>query len=146
MISSKLIRLAFISLIALFIANCGGSGDTTSSNTSPGTGTVGILLTDKPADPDLFSSINATINKVELIGSDDDGKVVLYDGIDKTVDLLRLKNESIPFTSTPESIYVSKRITDVCMAVNALTSLFTFPDNWQVTDYFPAEQFGEKIH
>ena len=98
MISSIFIRLGFISVLVLSIASCGGSGETASSNTGIGTGTVGILLTDKPADPSLFTSINATINRVELLGSDDDGKVVLYDGIDKTVDLLRLKNESIPFT------------------------------------------------
>ena len=52
---------------------------------------------DKPADPSLFESINASIEKAVLIG-DDDNKVVLYSGPTKTVDLLRLKNESIPFT------------------------------------------------
>ena len=96
MISSIFIRLGFLSLLVLSIASCSGSGDTASSSSGNSTGTVGILLTDKPADPDLFTSINATITQVELIGSED--KVVLYDGKAKTVDLLRLKNESIPFT------------------------------------------------
>ena len=111
MLSSITTRYTLLSLLLLALVGCGG-GDTASTN--PGSGTVGILLTDKPADPSLFESINATIHKVELIGSDEDGKVVLYDGIDKTFDLLRLKNESIPFTfrdDVPTGKYCKIRLT-----------------------------------
>ena len=112
MLSHITTRFTLLSLLILTLVSCGGGSDSTSINA--GTGTVGILLTDKPADPALFASINATIHKVELIGSDDDGKVVLYDGIDKTVDLLRLKNESIPFTfrdDVPTGKYCKIRLT-----------------------------------
>ena len=81
--------------IAVSLASC-SSGGATDEQTG-GTGTVGLLLTDKPADPSLFESINASIEKAELIGADDE-KVVLYSGPTRTFDLLRLKNESIPFT------------------------------------------------
>ncbi len=75
----------------------GGSGNGDSIDTSTqGKGTVGILLTDMPADPALFDSINASIVKVELLGSDDNGRVTLYSGAPQTFDLLRLRNEAIP--------------------------------------------------
>ena len=76
----------------------GAGGDADSVSNSQGTGTVGILLTDKPADPAMFVSINASIEKVELLGSDDNGRVLLYSGPTKTFDLLRLKHESVPLT------------------------------------------------
>ena len=83
--------------IAVSLASCSSGGGGATDAQSGGTGTVGLLLTDKPADPSLFESINASIEKAELIGSDDN-RVVLYSGPTRTFDLLRLKNESIPFT------------------------------------------------
>jgi len=75
----------------------GGSGNGDSIDTSTqGKGTVGILLTDMPADPALFDSINASIVKVELLGSEDNGRVILYSGEPQVFDLLRLRNEAIP--------------------------------------------------
>lgn len=96
--ANKIIVFLFSAAVAAALVSCssGGNGDS-SAGTTGQTGTVGILLTDKPADPSLFESINASIEKTVLIG-DDDNKVVLYSGPTKTVDLLRLKNESIPFT------------------------------------------------
>jgi len=82
---------------AITLLSCSSGGDSTGGTSSLGTGTVGILLTDKPADPSLFEEINASIEKVELIGGDDN-KVVIYSGPGKTYDLLKLKNESVPFT------------------------------------------------
>lgn len=107
MMPSFLQRLAvtiFAITLATTLVSCGGSGgsgdDSVSDDSSlaQGKGTVGILLTDMPADPALFDSINASIIKVELLGSDDNGRVVLYSGEAQTFDLLRLRNESIPLT------------------------------------------------
>lgn len=96
-IAYQLSLFLFGTAIAVSLASCssGGGGETDAQSGS--TGTVGLLLTDKPADPTLFESINASIEKAELIGSDD-YRVVLYSGPTRTFDLLRLKNESIPFT------------------------------------------------
>ena len=85
-----------VALVSSLIS-CGGGGDGDSTDTSiQGKGTVGILLTDMPADPALFYSINASIVKVELLGSEDNGRVILYSGEPQTFDLLRLRNEAIP--------------------------------------------------
>ena len=98
--------------IAVSLASCSSGGDGSTDAQSGSTGTVGLLLTDKPADPSLFESINASIEKAELIGSDD-AKVVLYSGPTRTFDLLRLKNESIPVTfndSVPVGRYCKIRL------------------------------------
>lgn len=97
-------------ILSMFGCGGGSSTDTTadvpSTQSTPSiaakSGAVGILLTDKPADPSDFTSINATISRVELIGADSDKKVIIYSGDPKTVDLLRLKtNRSLfPFVMT----------------------------------------------
>lgn len=108
---------AFIFSLAMLslLVSCGGSATNQSANTSNRTGTVGILLTDKPADPSLFLSINAAIESAELMGSDDDEeRITLYSGPTKTFDLLRLRNEAIPFTykdDVPTGTYCKIRLT-----------------------------------
>lgn len=99
------ICILFISVALIFLlTSCGGGGGSDGSgpdakNVTPqSTGTVGILLTDKPADLSLFTSINATIESVELLGDDEGGKVTIYSGPPKTYDLLKLTHEAIPFT------------------------------------------------
>jgi len=99
------ICILFISVALIFLlTSCGGGGGSDGSGsdatnvTSQSTGTVGILLTDKPADLSLFTSINATIESVELLGDDEGGKVTIYSGPPKTYDLLKLTHEAIPFT------------------------------------------------
>lgn len=100
----RLAAIIFAITLATTLVSCGGSGGSgddggsADSSLAQGKGTVGILLTDMPADPALFDSINASIIKVELLGSDDNGRVVLYSGEAQTFDLLRLRNESIPLT------------------------------------------------
>lgn len=110
-ILTLLITLGMVSALI----SCGGSGtDGTPATGSRGSGTVGILLTDKPADPSLFSSINASIESIELLGGDDNGRVTLYSGVTKTFDLLRLRNEAIPFTfqdDVPSGSYCKIRLT-----------------------------------
>lgn len=103
--------LLFCLGLVITISSCGGGG---SDGTTQSTGTVGILLTDAPADPSLFTSIYASIETVELMGDDDQGRVPLYTGPTKTVDLLKLKNESIPFTfkdDVPVGTYCKIRLT-----------------------------------
>ena len=92
--------LLIVSVPLLLLASCGGGGGGDGSDAAKlqDTGTVGILLTDKPADLSLFTSINATIESVELLGDDEGGKVTIYSGPSKTYDLLKLTHEAIPFT------------------------------------------------
>lgn len=84
-------------LLGIFMLACGSSGggepSTAAATSTPGT--VAILLTDAPADPDLFSEINAVIERIELIGGDA-GKRVIYDGDPRSIDLLALRTHSRP--------------------------------------------------
>ncbi|MDH3630649.1 MAG: DUF4382 domain-containing protein [Gammaproteobacteria bacterium] len=82
--------------LVLSLVSCGGGNGDSIDTSIQGKGTVGILLTDMPADPALFDSINASIVKVELLDSDDNGRVTLYSGAPQVFDLLRLRNEAIP--------------------------------------------------
>jgi hypothetical protein len=89
----------FLITLATTLISCGGGGgsvDSTDANQLQGKGTVGILLTDKPADPDDFSAILASIVEIQLKGSGNNGDTILYSGPAKEFDLLRLRNESIP--------------------------------------------------
>jgi hypothetical protein len=96
--------LLFSATLIFSLTSCGGgsgsdgSGSQTTNVTTQGTGTVGILLTDKPADLSLFTSINATIESVELLGDGEESRVTIYSGPSKTFDLLKLTHEAIPFT------------------------------------------------
>jgi len=102
-IMSRNLSFIFTLIFAFILVSCGGGSDDDSLEpsdvaSSKPTGTVGILLTDKPADPKKFSAINASIEKIELLGDDDSESVILFSGETKTLDLLKLKHESIPFT------------------------------------------------
>ena len=104
-----------LGLTSLLVA-CGGGSETASQSAAGRSGTVGILLTDMPASPDLFESINATIERVELLGgdTDDGGRVTIYSGPAKTFDLLRLRHESIPLAfqdDVPTGEYCKIRLT-----------------------------------
>jgi hypothetical protein len=118
----RITAFIFVSLLFSTLISCGGSGggdsaiDSAIDTDTSAKGTVGILLTDKPADSSLFSSINATIVKVELMDTGDEGddRIALYSGAPRTVDLLRLKNEAIPFTfndDIPVGNYCKIRLT-----------------------------------
>lgn len=90
--------IGFVSLSYLLTA-CGTSGSSEeTAGSQTGTGTVGILLTDAPADPDQFLEINVSIESIELFGSNEQGNQTLYSGPTKTINLFDLKNESMPFT------------------------------------------------
>ncbi len=112
-IRQLIVLLCGLGLTAVLVS-CGGSGSGDSADNIQGKGTVGILLTDMPADPALFESINASIAKVELMGSEENGRVTLYSGEIKTFDLLRLRNEAIPLAfkdDVPAGIYCKIRLT-----------------------------------
>jgi len=104
--------------LATVLVSCGGGGggggvDSGGSVQAQGKGTVGILLTDMPADPAQFAAIIASIIKVELMGSDENGPVTLYSGPAKEFDLLRLRNESIPLAfkdNVPAGTYCKIRL------------------------------------
>ncbi|MEJ2455614.1 MAG: DUF4382 domain-containing protein [Candidatus Thiodiazotropha sp.] len=100
-------------LVVSLLSACGGGGSSSSPATAGRTGAVALMLTDAPADPSLFSEINATIERVELIGGDG-GRVSLFEGPAETVDLLKLRNESVPFTfrdDVPVGTYCKVRLT-----------------------------------
>ncbi|MES9946289.1 MAG: DUF4382 domain-containing protein [Candidatus Thiodiazotropha sp.] len=115
--ASKVITsLCLSAILATSMISCGGGGssDNTTATTAESTGRVGILLTDKPADPSLFEAMNATIERVVLIGSDEREEITLHSDDPQTVDLLSLKNESIPFTyrdDVPVGTYCKIRLT-----------------------------------
>ncbi len=104
--------------LAAALASCGGGSSGSGvddPNQIQGQGTVGILLTDKPADPAMFAAIIASIVKVELMGSEENGRVELYSAPPtKEFDLLRLRNESIPLAfkdNIPAGTYCKIRLT-----------------------------------
>jgi len=103
-----------IALAAALVSCGGGGGASTDSSQAQGKGTVGILLTDKPADPALFAAIIASITRVELMGSEENGPITLYEGPPtKEFDLLRLRNESIPLAfkdGVPAGTYCKIRL------------------------------------
>jgi hypothetical protein len=112
----RLTTLFSVLALAAALVSCGGSsGGSDSTDQVQGKGTVGILLTDMPADPAMFSAIIAKIRKVELMPSDDSGRITLYEAPPiKEFDLLRLRNESIPLafkSDVPAGKYCKIRLT-----------------------------------
>jgi hypothetical protein len=118
----KVVAAFSVIALAAVLVSCGGSGGGGTKDASQaqakGKGTVGIQLTDKPADPAMFAAIIASIIKVELMGSEENGRVELYSlksGDDpKEFDLLRLRNESIPLVfknNVPAGTYCKIRLT-----------------------------------
>lgn len=86
-----------IALVGLALAACGGSGSTTTAGTNgaAGMGSVGIVLTDGPTTG--FAEVNVTITEIALIPDDDhdnNGHVVIFQGEEKTVNLLSLTDFS----------------------------------------------------
>jgi hypothetical protein len=106
---------AAVALAAALVSCGGGSSSVDDPSQIQGKGTVGILLTDKPADPAMFAAIIASIVKVELMGSEENGRVELYSAPPtKEFDLLRMRNESIPLAfkdNIPAGTYCKIRLT-----------------------------------
>ncbi len=91
------LALALVALLTLAIGCAeGGGSSSTSAAATRAEGTVAILLTDAPADPSLFSEINLSVVRMELVGADG-AREVLHDGEGQPIDLLDLRTHSLPF-------------------------------------------------
>jgi len=89
---TRLLSISFLGLVFAVVAGCSsGSGiSTDATNTSTGTGSVALLLTDAPSD--IFKEINITVIKAELMS--DDGRVTVFQG-KRTFNLLDLTDARI---------------------------------------------------
>jgi len=116
---SMLDKFVAATVVALFLAACGsgggGGGGAISSGTTGAVGSVGIVLTDKPAELSEIDEILISITGVELFGENDEGKVTLYDGpVRGPFDLLKLEDESRLLTfddDVPVGTYCKIRLT-----------------------------------
>lgn len=104
-----------IILGAVALGACGsGNSEQGATNGQPDSGSVGVLLTDMPAEPGTFLAVNVTIESIDLLGNEEAGKVNVFSGPSQTVNLLDLKNESMPFTfqdGVPAGEYCKIRLT-----------------------------------
>ena len=101
--------LVVASLLALLIA-CSGGGGGGSGGGGADTGSVAVLLTDGPVDPDAFSHIFVTFTGITLIG--DSGHVTVFDGVE-TIDLRDLEDASTLVTlglDVPARVYDKIRL------------------------------------
>ena len=87
---THLLSISFLGLVFAVLAGCGSGGLPGESNTTAGSGSVALLLTDAPSD--IFEEINITVIKAELLS--DDGRVTLFQG-ERTFNLLDLTDVRI---------------------------------------------------
>jgi len=103
-------RYLVVLLFFTALAGCGGGGGSSSdSGGGGGTGSVGLLLTDGPADD--FDAVNITIVKAELLS--DSGRVTIFEG-NETVNLLDYRNDARILSmasSVPAGTYEKIRLT-----------------------------------
>ncbi|MET0067687.1 MAG: DUF4382 domain-containing protein [Candidatus Thiodiazotropha sp.] len=140
-------------VLAALLTACGGGSSSSSSTstddssggstTSQGdnTGSVNVMLTDAPADLDLFSAINASIERIELIGGDEN-RFPLFEGPTETIDLLSLRNEAMPFAyrdDVPAGSYCKIRLTlsqpdglELVLAVDGSSEYPNLPGNGKI--------------
>jgi hypothetical protein len=86
---TRLLTIFFLGLVFTVLAAC-SSGNTDTTNTASGPGSVALLLTDAPSDD--FDEINITVVKAELMS--DHGQVTIFQGED-TFNLLDLTDARI---------------------------------------------------
>lgn len=107
-------KLALMSGL-LLLASCGGGGGGGGGSTPVGTGSVGVVLTDKPAELSEVDKILISITGVELLGADDGNRTTLYSGPARgPFDLLELEDESRLLTfddDVPSGSYCKIRLT-----------------------------------
>ena len=87
---TRLLTICFLGLVFAVLAGCSSGGNTDTSNTASGAGSVALLLTDAPSDD--FDEINITVIKAELMS--DQGRVTIFQGED-TFNLLDLTDARI---------------------------------------------------
>ena len=107
--------LFLTTLVTMLLAGCGGGGGGGGDGTSAiGSGSVAVVLTDKPANLGNIDEILITITAVEIF-DDDGGKVTLYNGRPRgPFDLLKLEHESRPLAfgpNVPAGTYCKIRLT-----------------------------------
>ena len=96
MVSTQPLRrifLLFLVALAVSLWSCGGGGGSSSGVALQGTGDVALLVTDAPSDE--FAEILVTIQRVEFLS--ETKRVETFRG-ERTIDLLRLRSESILFS------------------------------------------------
>lgn len=115
---TAILPVFLLALVTLLLNACGGGGgggDSTSTTDAVGTGSVGISLTDKPANLAEVEQILITIQAVEIFSEDGQGRVTLYDGRPRgPFDLLRLEHEARPLAfgnNVPAGTYCKIRLT-----------------------------------
>ncbi len=86
---TRIFSVLFLGLFFAVLGSC-SSGDTAAPNTTAGTGSVALLLTDAPSD--IFEEINITVIKAELLS--DSGAVTVFQG-ERTFNLLDLTDARI---------------------------------------------------
>ncbi len=112
-------RLVCVLAATVLLTSCGGGGGGSSSistgSGAGGTGAVGIVLTDKPANLGEIDEILMTITAVELLGDGDQGRVTLYSGRPRgPFNLLKLEHEARPLafsSNVPAGTYCKIRLT-----------------------------------
>lgn len=87
-------KFSLLTVLSLIIFGC-ESSDQDISETSNGTGTVAVLITDAPIDD--FNKFLITVSEISLLG--EDGSVSLFSG-NETIDLLDLNSHSDLFSLT----------------------------------------------
>ncbi len=85
----RLFSVLFLGLVFAVVTSC-SSGDSSTTASNGGTGTVALLLTDAPSD--IFEEINITVVKAELLS--DGGAVTIFQG-ERTFNLLDLTDARI---------------------------------------------------
>lgn len=81
--------------LAVAITGCAEGGGSSDGSARP-EGAVGVLLTDAPADPSLFSEITLRVDRIEVVGEGSLEDQVLYEGEGREIDLLDLRTHSLP--------------------------------------------------
>ncbi|HKK51060.1 MAG TPA: DUF4382 domain-containing protein [Myxococcota bacterium] len=101
-LSPRLVPGLVLLLAAIGVGACSGGGSdgggsASTASASGASGAVALLLTDAPADPSLFSEINVRLDRIDLLPEDeDDSPVTIFSGDSREIDLLDLREYSIP--------------------------------------------------
>jgi len=93
-IINRYFKFTLLTVLSLIILGC-ESSDQGIGDTSSGTGSVAVLLTDAPIDG--FNKFLITVSEISLLG--EDGSVSLFNG-NETIDLLNLNSHSDLFSLT----------------------------------------------
>jgi hypothetical protein len=114
-VSARPVGRLLVPALVLLLTACGGGGGSNAASTSvqssTGTGTVGMLLTD--ATTNDFDAIEMTITRIQLLAADGGHVEVFSSPSGQTVDLLQLTDLSqlISLATVPAGLYEKIRLT-----------------------------------